>query len=101
MIFGVFCIVMTIHVFLCYPETAQKSLEEIDELFHGDIPAWKTAHGVKGFEQRVKDMEEGDDMKAAALHESHARDTGDAEKAVPATDAPGGNGARGSDDTRV
>ncbi|KAL2754823.1 hypothetical protein ACRALDRAFT_2106637 [Sodiomyces alcalophilus JCM 7366] len=41
-IFGVFCFVMTFHVFFMYPETAGKSLEEIDVLFDGDIPAWKT-----------------------------------------------------------
>lgn len=83
-IFGVFCIVMTVHVFLCYPETAQKSLEEIDELFHGDIPAWKTAHGVKTFEQRVHDIKEHGELKAGALHASHANDPGDVEKAAPA-----------------
>jgi hypothetical protein len=85
-IFGVFCIVMTVHVFLCYPETAQKSLEEIDELFHGDIPAWKTGHGVRTFEQRVHAIKETGDFENGALHGSHARDPGDIEKSAPAMD---------------
>lgn len=71
---------MTVHVFLCYPETAQKSLEEIDELFHGDIPAWKTGHGVRTFEQRVHAIKETGDIKEGALHGSRANDPGDIEK---------------------
>ncbi|KAF2226905.1 hypothetical protein BDZ85DRAFT_316354 [Elsinoe ampelina] len=37
-IFGVFCFVMTIHVFFTYPETAGKTLEEIDTIFDASIP---------------------------------------------------------------
>nr|SIP56076.1 putative sugar porter [Yarrowia phangngaensis] len=43
-IFGVFCIVMTIHVFLLFPETKGKTLEEIDTMWAAKIPAWKTAN---------------------------------------------------------
>jgi hypothetical protein len=53
-IFGVFCLVMTIHVFFLYPETAGKSLEEMDEIFASKIPAWRTKT-VKGFDQKVQD----------------------------------------------
>lgn len=41
-IFGVFCTVMTIHIFFTYPETARKTLEEIDIVFDSKIPPWKT-----------------------------------------------------------
>ncbi|CUS14392.1 unnamed protein product [Tuber aestivum] len=41
-IFGVFCAAMTVHVFFCFPETAGKSLEEIEALFQEGLPAWKT-----------------------------------------------------------
>ncbi|KAL2833950.1 general substrate transporter [Aspergillus pseudoustus] len=41
-IFGVFCTVMTFHVFFFYPETAQRSLEEIDLMFDSDVKAWQT-----------------------------------------------------------
>ncbi|KAH7342793.1 general substrate transporter [Rhexocercosporidium sp. MPI-PUGE-AT-0058] len=50
-VFGVFCVTMFIHVFFLFPETAQKPLEEVEEIFDdttpGSIkylgtPAWKT-----------------------------------------------------------
>ncbi|KAG8627788.1 hypothetical protein KVT40_003661 [Elsinoe batatas] len=46
-IFGVFCFVMTIHIFFTYPETAGKTLEEIDTIFDANIPPWKSGQ-VKG-----------------------------------------------------
>nr|SIP56014.1 putative Sugar Porter [Yarrowia alimentaria] len=45
-IFGVFCIVMTIHVFLLFPETKGKTLEEIGMMWDAKIPAWRTAGWV-------------------------------------------------------
>lgn len=57
MIFGTFCAVMTAWVYLLYPETTGKSLEEIDYLFDARVPAWRTA-GVGGtFEERVHEAE--------------------------------------------
>lgn len=53
-IFGVFCAAMTVHVFFLYPETAGKSLEEMDDLFDSKIPAWRSGK-VKGFEQKVQE----------------------------------------------
>ncbi|KAG4422956.1 hypothetical protein IFR04_003868 [Cadophora malorum] len=50
-VFGVFCVSMFIHVFFLFPETAQKPLEEVEEIFADDTPgsikylgtpAWKT-----------------------------------------------------------
>jgi hypothetical protein len=62
MIFGTFCIVMTVHVFFFYPETVKKSLEEIDHLFDGSVPAWRSAHAVKTFDQKVADIKEAGGM---------------------------------------
>jgi len=45
-IFGVFCIAMFIHVFLLFPETKGKTLEEIDQIWAEKIPAWKSASFV-------------------------------------------------------
>ncbi|KAL5461178.1 hypothetical protein PMIN06_002366 [Paraphaeosphaeria minitans] len=42
-IFGVFCTVMTVHIFFTYPETARKTLEEIDVVFDSKIPPWRTS----------------------------------------------------------
>lgn len=49
MLFGVFCVLMFIHVFFMFPETAGKTLEEVEDLFTDPdglpfigTPAWKT-----------------------------------------------------------
>lgn len=55
-IFGVFCFVMIFHVFFMYPETAGKSLEEIDMLFDGDIPAWRSRTARGNLETRVAEL---------------------------------------------
>lgn len=53
-VFGVFLTVMFLHVFFLFPETAGKTLEEIEHIFedpHGipyiGTPAWKTKHDTK------------------------------------------------------
>ncbi|KAL5337464.1 general substrate transporter [Aspergillus crustosus] len=53
-IFGVFCTVMTFHVFFMYPETAQRSLEEIDLMFDSNVQAWKTAKLNDRFGEEVE-----------------------------------------------
>ncbi|ANB14373.1 Snf3p [Sugiyamaella lignohabitans] len=45
-IFGVFCAVMIIHVFLMFPETKGKTLEEIDQIWADKVPAWRSASFV-------------------------------------------------------
>ncbi|EHY57886.1 high affinity glucose transporter [Exophiala dermatitidis] len=41
-VFGIFCTAMTIHVFFCFPETAGKTLEEVEEIFLSNIKPWNT-----------------------------------------------------------
>jgi MFS family permease len=41
-VFGVFCAAMAVHTFFFFPETAGKSLEDIEEMFIAGTPAWKT-----------------------------------------------------------
>lgn len=57
MIFGTFCFAMTIHVFLMYPETAKKTLEEIDLVFDQNVPAWRGTHSEDVFEKKVAEVE--------------------------------------------
>lgn len=45
---------MGIQVFLMWPETRQMSLEEIDVLFDGKIPAWKSASLKSRFDEEVE-----------------------------------------------
>ncbi|KAL2824289.1 general substrate transporter [Aspergillus cavernicola] len=53
-IFGVFCTVMTFHVYFMYPETAQKSLEEIDLMFDSGVKPWQTAKLPDRFGEEVE-----------------------------------------------
>jgi len=47
-IFGVFCAAMTVHVFFMFPETAGKTLEQVEEMFATPgMRAWKTHVEVK------------------------------------------------------
>lgn len=62
-VFGVFLTAMWIHVFFMFPETAGKTLEEIEQIFEDPngipyigTPAWKTSHDTK----RTVAAEKGD-----------------------------------------
>ena len=51
---------MTFHIFFTYPETARKTLEEIDLLFDSKIPAWKSSKvSSNAFETRAANIENG------------------------------------------
>lgn len=45
-IFGVFSVALTIQTFFMFPETRGKTLEEIDQMWADNIPAWKTSSYV-------------------------------------------------------
>ncbi|KAL2133749.1 hypothetical protein VTI74DRAFT_1731 [Chaetomium olivicolor] len=60
-LFAVFCAAMCIHVFFMFPETANKSLEEVDAIFDDKgpdnikyigTPAWKTRNNRRGALER-------------------------------------------------
>lgn len=57
-IFGVFCIVMTIHVFLLFPETKGKTLEEINMMWDAKVPAWRTHNWRPEHTTRQSDLVE-------------------------------------------
>ncbi|KAK5136935.1 hypothetical protein LTR08_001442 [Meristemomyces frigidus] len=65
-VFAVFCVAMTIHVYFMFPETAGKPLEEVNAMFedsHGvkyiGTPAWKT----KNYYSTSARMEHGEDVE--------------------------------------
>lgn len=72
MIFGTFCIAMTFHVFFTYPETAKKTLEEVDLLFDSDVPAWRSAKAGNTFQEKVEEAKRTGGMKGRALEEEQA-----------------------------
>ncbi|KAH0605611.1 uncharacterized protein H6S33_004833 [Morchella sextelata] len=55
--FGVFCFCGVAHSFFMFPETAGKTLEEIDYLFGKGIPAWKSAKVNSRLDEKVGDLE--------------------------------------------
>ncbi|TKA60946.1 hypothetical protein B0A49_09952 [Cryomyces minteri] len=56
-IFGVLCFGAAAQAFLTYPETAGKTLEEIEELFApGAIKPWKTKVGGSALEAKIEDV---------------------------------------------
>ncbi|KTW28185.1 hypothetical protein T552_02044 [Pneumocystis carinii B80] len=42
LIFATFSVTMAIHVYLMFPETCGRSLEEIEQIWRDKVPAWKT-----------------------------------------------------------
>jgi sugar porter (SP) family MFS transporter len=70
-LFGVFCAAMTIHVFFLFPETAGKSLEDIEDMFLAGTPAWET-HTAKSSPSHLAkggDLEHGSEKQRTALHD--------------------------------
>ncbi|CCH45756.1 High-affinity glucose transporter [Wickerhamomyces ciferrii] len=58
-IFGVFNAASAIYIFFLFPETAKKSLEEIEELFASNSPKpWKTKVGSERFEQTKEEFKQ-------------------------------------------
>ena len=55
-VFGVFCFVMTFHIFFMYPETQGKTLEEVDVVFDSDVPPWRSAGVRVDFDERVRSV---------------------------------------------
>lgn len=49
---------MTFHVYFLYPETAQRSLEEVDQMFDSNIKAWESANVQFPARERVEKTEE-------------------------------------------
>ncbi|KAF9336757.1 hypothetical protein BG006_007534 [Podila minutissima] len=63
-IFAGFCVAMTIHIFLMFPETKGRTLEEMDELFNSDVPAWKTRSLATGKADAEGKLEEFSQQKS-------------------------------------
>ncbi|KAL9114986.1 MAG: hypothetical protein Q9227_001230 [Pyrenula ochraceoflavens] len=76
LIFGVFSTAMAIHSFFLFPETAGKTLEEVEEMFMSGEPAWKTRVEF----QRVRHIERGevDPLKVKAYHQESVSEKGGA-----------------------
>ncbi|RKP30963.1 general substrate transporter [Metschnikowia bicuspidata] len=70
-IYAIFCFCMFIHVFLFFPETKGKRLEEIAQIWEDNVPAWKTAN----WQPHIPIA--SDAQLALKLEALHAEHTGD------------------------
>jgi len=67
---------MTFHIFFTYPETAGRTLEEIDYIFECDLPVWKTSQAHSRFAedveavQRSKSLGEKDSEEVVAKNDN-------------------------------
>jgi hypothetical protein len=59
---------MVFQIFLMYPETARKSLEEIDIVFDTDMKPWQTGKISDIFQQEVEQHKERTEKNG---HQSH------------------------------
>ena len=62
---------MTVHIFFTYPETARKTLEEVDLVFDSKIPPWKTSKvQERALEARAQNIDKfGFDDKDGSVHQ--------------------------------
>lgn len=64
-IFGVLCFAAAIQAFVSYPETAGKTIEEIEMLFSKGAPwAWMTKPGQSMLDEKIEQAKEGKRQKA-------------------------------------
>lgn len=84
-IFAAFNAAMFIHIFLLFPETAGKTLEQVEEVFedpngfkHLGTPAWKTRKAAK----HMSRAERGGDLEAAGMGLGAKKDIVEEEKAA-------------------
>jgi sugar porter (SP) family MFS transporter len=70
LVFGVFCFAMTVHVFFCFPETAGKTLEDVETMFNTPgLKPWQT----KVEFQHVRKLELGT-IQSEKLTDLHAEE---------------------------
>jgi len=76
-IFGVFLTTMTLHVFFFFPETAGKTLEDVESMFLSGVKPWNTHVEF----HKIADMERGNsiDVGEKALKTQHEEAKTDSE----------------------
>lgn len=85
-IFGLMCFLAAAHFYLAYPETANKTLEEIEEMFaHGGPKPWQTRRGESRLDALLEDAKnnhltiddvnkDGAKRAASVTHSVHVED---------------------------
>lgn len=58
---------MTIHIFFMYPETAGRTLEEIDYVFDSGVPAWRSSQVKSKFAEDVEAVQKAQSVDQKSL----------------------------------
>ncbi|KAL3492273.1 general substrate transporter [Aspergillus germanicus] len=72
-LFGVFCAAMTVHVFFFFPETAGKTLEDVEGMFKSGARPWETKVQYRD----IRAVERGGKEKGAEAGVAQQGDTAD------------------------
>ena len=71
LLFGVFCLAMFVHTYFMFPETAGKTLEEIESMFtdpsgpkYVGTPAWKTRTATRDVVRRERGLVNAEEKEA-------------------------------------
>lgn len=82
MVFGTFLAVMTLHFFCCWPETAGKTLEEVEQMFISKTKAWDTrvlrkeARDIERTGLREDERQKVNEEVSGVLHLEHINKVG-------------------------
>ncbi|KAJ5983297.1 hypothetical protein N7481_005396 [Penicillium waksmanii] len=68
LIFGVFSFAMTLHVFFCFPETAGKTLEEVEGLLNENRAPWRAASNKRDLENVVMESTQAQEKREEEIH---------------------------------
>ncbi|KAH7368672.1 hexose transporter [Plectosphaerella cucumerina] len=74
-VFGVFTVVMLPHIYFTYPETAGRTLEEIDMIFDNNIPAWRSSTVESHLHNRASALKTKQSEGPTATNEEYAKET--------------------------
>ncbi|KAJ5190867.1 uncharacterized protein N7498_009852 [Penicillium cinerascens] len=67
-IFAVFAFAMTLHVFLAFPETSGRTLEEVEDAFKGVTLAWRMGIDKRQDEERELDQRSEQEKHDGSMH---------------------------------
>jgi hypothetical protein len=60
---------MIFHIFFTYPETAGRTLEEIDYIFECDLPVWRTSQAKSQFAEDVEAVQRAQSEDGKSIDE--------------------------------
>lgn len=72
LIFGAFSFAMALHVFFCFPETAGKTLEEVEGSLKENRAPWRAASNKRDLEDRAIESIQAEEKREEEIHVERA-----------------------------